>query len=290
MKYQEFVKQVVTSVKSEVDRETTVRVKPVRRNNDFSSDGLNIVKDANLFSPTVFLDECYEEYLRGRSITGIVSDITGFYNSHESANSLDISFFYSFPDVSSHLAFKIINYERNIELLEEVPYERFLDFAVVCFCLVTHPVFGIGSILIKDEHLSYWNISKDTLFNAAKNNAANILTSRITSAEDELALESYIGMDYPMMYMLTNNMKYYGAACILYDGILDKLADLFDGDIYLLPSSVDEMFIIEKSERYNPAELRCMVEEINKNYVAKDSFLSNNIYEYSKERKEMIIV
>ena len=150
MNYQDFVKQVVTSIKSEVGRESTVRVKPVRRNNDFSSDGLNIVRDENIFSPTVFLDECYEEYLKGRSIVGIVSDITGFYNSHESSSSLDISYFYNFTDVASHLAFKLINFERNIEMLSEVPFERFLDFAIVCYCLVTHPIFGTGSILIKD--------------------------------------------------------------------------------------------------------------------------------------------
>ena len=290
MKYQDFVKQVVTSVKSEVDRETTVRVKPVRRNNDFSSDGLNIVKDENIFSPTVFLDECYEDYLKGRSIMGIVSDITGFYNSHEPSNSLDISYFYNFTDVASHLAFKIINFERNIELLGEVPFERFLDFAVVCFCLVTHPVFGTGSILIKDEHLAYWNISKETLFGVAKSNASSILPCRINSAEDELDLMEMEDLDYPVMFMLTNNKKYYGASTILYEGVLEKLTDLVNNDIYLIPSSVDEMFVIGKTKRYNPEILKNMVEDINRNYVAKESFLSNNIYMYSKEEKELVIV
>lgn len=290
MNYQDFVKQVVTSIKSEVGRETTVRVKPVRRNNDFSSDGLNIVRDENIFSPTVFLDECYEEYLKGRSIVGIVSDITGFYNSHESTNSLDISYFYNFTDVASHLAFKLINFERNIEMLSEVPFERYLDFAIVCYCLVTHPIFGTGSILIKDEHLDYWNINKDTLFNVAKNNASRILPPRISSAEDDLDLSDIPDMEYPVMYMLTNNKRFYGASCLIYEGVLDKLADLFGADIYILPSSVDELFIIKRSESYKLDELKVLVEDVNRNYVSKESFLSNNIYMYSKAKKELIIV
>lgn len=290
MNYQDFVKQVVTIIKNEVGRETTVRVKPVRRNNDFSSDGLNIIKDENIFSPTVFLDECYEEYLKGRSIVGIVSDITGFYNSHESANSLDISYFYNFTDVASHLAFRLINFERNIEMLSEVPFERYLDFAVVCFCLVTHPIFGIGSILIKDEHLDYWNINKDTLFNVARNNASKILPPRISAAEDTLELDSFEDVEYPVMYMLTNNKRFYGASSLVYDGILDKLSDLVGDDMYVIPSSVDEVFVIRKNDNYKLDELKALVEEVNKNYVSKESFLSNNIYMYIKSKKELCIV
>lgn len=290
MKYQDFVKQVVTSVKSEVDRETTVRVKPVRRNNDFSSDGLNIVRDENIFSPTVFLDECYEEYLKGRSIGGIVSDITGFYNSHETGNSLDISYFYNFSDVESHLAYKLINFERNIELLSEVPFERFLDFAVVCYCLVVHPVFGTGSILIKNEHLDYWNVTKETLFSSAKANADSILPCRICSAKDELAISGMDDIDYPVMYMLTNSMNYYGAACMLYSGVLERLSIHMDSDLFILPSSVDEIFIINKDDHYKVEELKEMVEHINKNYVAKECFLSNNVYMYSRETKEILVL
>lgn len=290
MKYQDFVKEIVTSVKSEVDRETTVRVKPVRRNNDFSSDGLNIVKDENIFSPTVFLDECYEDYLKGRSINRIVSEITGFYNSHEPTDCLDISYFYNFTDVAGHLAFKIINFERNLELLSEVPFERFLDFAVVCYCLVIHPIFGIGSILIKDEHLSYWNISKETLFNVAKNNACNILPYKICAIEDEIEIEKEENKIYPKMYMLTNVKKYYGASSIIYDGVLDKLSEILGDDIYILPSSVDELFVVSCRDYTREDILRDMVEEINRNYVSKESFLSNNIYRYYKDKKEVLIV
>ena len=174
MRYQEFVNQIVEHVRSEVDDRASVTVRPIRRNNDFSSDGLNIVRDANLFSPTVFLDECYDDYLKGRDIDHIVSDITGFYHSHEKVHSLDISYFYDFHEVSPHLAVKLINYERNAELLREVPYERFLDLAVVCYCLVEHTVFGAGSILVKKVHLDYWGVTKAALFQTAMENTLHM--------------------------------------------------------------------------------------------------------------------
>lgn len=290
MKYQEFVKQVVTCVKSKVDGETSVMVKPVRRNNDFSSDGLNIVKDENVFSPTVFLDECYEEYLKGRSIGGIVSDITDFYNSHSENESIDISYFYNFSDVESHLAFKIINYERNIELLSEVPHDTFLDFAIVYYCLVIHPIFGTGSILIKNEHLSYWNIPKELLAAKARENSPVIQPYRICTAKDEMERAGMDTLDYPQMYMLTNKHGYYGAASVLYSDGLKEISERLGCDLYILPSSVDEVFVIEKNELYNPVTLKEMVMDINKHFVSKDSFLSNNVYLFDRNLDEIKIL
>ena len=284
MRYQEFVKQVVENVTNEVDDEATVMVKQVRRNNDFSSDGLNIVRDTNIFSPTVFLDECYDDYLKGRDIKNIVSDITGFYNSHEKINSLDISYFYNFNEASSHLALKLINYERNLELLSEIPYERYLDLAIVCYCLVEHNVFGTGSILIKNAHLDYWGIKKETLFQKARNNTKEVQPYQIKSAEE--IFQSYIhGSDYPPIYILSNQINYYGAACMLYEEALAELAERLESDLYILPSSVDELILMPDTHTYDINALKQMVLEINRNYVSKDCFLSNSIYLYSRLEK-----
>ena len=290
MKYQEFVDQVVKSVKCEVAKEATVMVKPVRRNNDFSSDGLNIVRDDNILSPTVFLDECYEDYLKGRSIGTIVSDITEFYNSHDENNSLDISYFYNFPDASAHIAFKIINYERNVDILNEIPYEIFLDFAVVCYCLVEHPLFGTGSILIRNTHLDYWGINKETLFAKARENTPIIQPYILESAKEELSKAGMDSDDYPLMYMLTNKNNYYGAACMLYEGVLERISDEIESDLYILPSSVDELFIIKRNLLFQANELKALVIDINKHFVSKESFLSNNVYVYERDAKQLRIL
>lgn len=291
MKYQDFVKQIVNSVKCKVaEDDATVMVKPVRRNNDFSSDGLNIIRNDNILSPTVFLDECYDEYLKGRSIGTIVSDITEFYNSHDKDNSLDISFFYNFPDAASHIAYKLINYERNTDILMDIPFEIYLDFAIVCYCLVEHPLFGTGSILIKKSHLDYWEIDKKTLFEKARENTPIIQPLKITSAKEELMYDESDSFSYPAMYMITNNNSYYGAASILYEGVLEDLSKHLDSDLYLLPSSVDEVFVIKKDHMYNPNELKSLVVDINKHFVTKDSFLSNNVYIYERSEKELKIL
>lgn len=289
MMYNEFVDQVVSSVRNEVDERTSVVVKPIRRNNDFSSDGLNIVRDENIFTPTVFLDECYEDYLKGKPIGGIVSDITDFYNSHNQSGSIDISYFYDFSGVESHLAYKLINYEKNIELLNEVPHERFLDFAIVYYCLIKHSVFGTGSILIKNDHLAYWDIDKNRLFEAGKKNAPVIQPLRIVMAGEALENAGVELEECPLMYMITNENSYYGAACMHYPGALEKIADIFENDLYILPSSVDEVLAIEKSKVYHPETLRKMVQDINEHYVSKESFLSDNIYIYVRDTQTIKI-
>lgn len=289
MRYQEFVNQIVEQVRSEVDDRASVTVRPIRRNNDFSSDGLNIVRDANLFSPTVFLDECYDDYLKGRDIDHIVSDITGFYHSHEKVHSLDISYFYDFHEVSPHLAVKLINYERNAELLREVPYERFLDLAVVCYCLVEHTVFGAGSILVKKAHLDYWGVTKAALFQTAMENTLQIQPCSIRSMQE--VLHSIIDTgDCPQLYILSNRLGYYGAAGMLYPKIMGGLSEELGKDLFILPSSVDEVLLLPDTEGYAVDDLKQMVLEINRTYVSKDCFLSNSVYRYSREEKNVKVL
>ncbi len=59
---------------------------------------------------------------------------------------------------------KLINYERNRELLKRVPYYRFLDLAIVFLCLVESDSSGTATVLIHNEHLTYWGITRDDLY------------------------------------------------------------------------------------------------------------------------------
>ena len=55
---------------------------------------------------------------------------------------------------------KLIHYERNKELLKKVPHIRFLDLAIVFYCLISMDfTTGNATILIHHSHLKNWNIT-----------------------------------------------------------------------------------------------------------------------------------
>ena len=61
---------------------------------------------------------------------------------------------------------------------------------------------------------------------------------------EEVDLKDYVPSD---MYVLTNESKLNGAACILYENVLYDFAQKLGADLYILPSSVHEVILLPKA-------------------------------------------
>ena len=79
---------------------------------------------------------------------------------------------------------KLINRELNKELLNEVPNILCLDLAVVFVCAVENEEFGNGSILVREEHRKLWRISKELLYEYARENTFRLRPFELKSMEE----------------------------------------------------------------------------------------------------------
>ena len=146
-------------------------------------------------------------------------------------------------------------------------------------------------------------ITKEQLWNAAKENTKRLLPAEcfgMNFAVYELLSRSTPGehdrenllrrtwhiheeLELPekdKMYVLSNKLKNYGAACIAYPYILDMLAGVLKENFYVLPSSVHEVIIVPESSQIRQSELERMVREINETQVPEEEILSNHAYFY----------
>ena len=90
------------------------------------------------------------------------------------------------------------------------------------------------------------------------------------------------------MYVLTNKDNSFGAAAMLYTGMLEKAAEAIQEDrIFILPSSVHEVLLVPDRGDFTSEQLREMVTEINATQVAPDEVLTDNVYEYDARKKEL---
>ena len=87
------------------------------------------------------------------------------------------------------------------------------------------------------------------------------------------------------MYVVTNSNKYFGAAHIMNPNVMESLQNIFQGEFYILPSSVHELIAVDPKKFDQPdAEYEKMVQEINQSEVEYGEQLSDHIYRYrSKE-------
>ena len=88
--------------------------------------------------------------------------------------------------------------------------------------------------------------------------------------------------------MISNEKGINGAASMLYENELHELAESFESDLYILPSSVHEVIAVS-SDMGSPEMLAQMVVEVNMQEVSLDERLSNQVYHYDKDLRKLTL-
>ena len=87
------------------------------------------------------------------------------------------------------------------------------------------------------------------------------------------------------LYILTNEQKCFGAVCIGYPDMTEKIASEIGGDYYIIPSSIHECLILGAEDCYRPETLNRMVRDINRSQLEPSEILSDHVYYYDAERR-----
>lgn len=300
MKYDEFLDYVRESVSQFMGEGYDVSIHKVLKNNGLELNGIVIMKAGNHATPTIYLDEFYEQYKRGKEVYEIIEEIVDLYDRHKDRMEIDFSFFSDFEIMRNKILYRLINYESNEALLNDVPHRRFLDLAIVYYVIVDSDTLGNGSVLLHQCHLDMWKVNEAEIYEIAKVNTKSFLEYRLSSMRDiakmilgdDVCLEQ-MGMDNGCcddIYVLSNNRKFYGAAAVLYDGMLDDIACGLNSNLYVIPSSVHEVIIIPQNVMPDCKDvLTGMVREINERDVEIVDRLSDYVYEYDREQKALHI-
>lgn len=294
MEYREFLENVRKEVESRYDSNVSVTLNHVMKNNGTELDGITIMEKDKNIAPTIYINSFYDRYREGVSLKAVVSEIIRIYNQNKNSININADYFENYENVRKTIVYKLVNYQKNKKLLEDVPYKRVLDLAVVFYCLIEQRKGVSATALIHNEHLRIWNVTENEIYNDALKNTPVLLAGSIVPMSkilseiagtapvdnDEKVCE-YTGED--ILYVLTNSSRVNGAACILYDNLLKKFANDVHSDLYILPSSVHEVIIVPKKNAFDKSELADMVREVNEQGVSQDEILSDNVYEYNRK-------
>lgn len=282
--YETFTLEILREVKSQIGEIAEIGLQRVVKNNGVILTGLTIRKRGGKTAPNIYLEDFYHRFQKGASILEIVSEILAIYQKRKDAFVQNLDFFADFEKVQDRILFKLINRNMNREMLVNVPYLPFLDFAVTFYYFAEDLSCGKGSIQITNGHMGMWNTTKQQLYHLARRNTRNLRPAAILSmgellADFGLGLEGDLG--YPL-YIITNEDKTFGAAGILYDQVLQQAGELLSGDYYVLPSSIHEVLLLPDRVDMEKEELSNMVREINEKQVPREEVLSDHIYHYER--------
>ena len=310
MEYKDFVEQVKDQIQDflpEKFADATISVHQVVKNNDCVLDGLTIRTEESNISPTVYLNPYFEQIQDGAEMDDVLGQIAATYQAHYIDQDMDVSAVTDFDNVKDKIVCKLINEEANRQFLEDKPYTKVEDLAVVYQILMDKNAEGTATITITDNLMDRYGIILEDLHEQALLNM-DVLQSYSFKGMSETIIEMMAGdiardndmdisearemasqmiPDVPdTMFVLTNDTKVNGAAAILNDDTRQEIADKV-GDFYVLPSSVHETLIIPKDAGMELRDLEQMVQEVNQTQVAPQERLSDHVYEYDAKEHEL---
>lgn len=297
MNYEMFKEEVLEKVSSLLEDAKIVKINEVVKNNDLILDGLVIYdKGQTCSAPTIYLNPLFDEYSNGANIEVIIDKIMSIYNNAEVPEFANkAKQFEDYDFVRNHLYFKVVNYDMNKKMLENVPHFRTLDLAITFACLLDKDNSGTASIPINNGHLKHWGIDKNQLCEDAFKNTTEMLPPKINSLfqtvfeknfNSELDLNN-IQLDEFDLLVLTNETRVNGAGTILYPNLLETIANQLDSDLIIIPSSIHEVLILRKTGDLKLEDLDSLVKMVNHEELATTEILSTHVYIYLKDEKEL---
>lgn len=290
MNYQEFLKTLRQDLQQEAGAKVEVNLHRALKNNDVIKEGILFCQKGNPISPVLYMEEYFEAYQNGTSYEKIILELLETYEEVKEHNPLPQGNLNRYEDICRQVVYRLVNKSKNRLGCCEVPFVPYLDLVITFHVLIRADESGMVSMPIKTEHLARWGVTREELFQRAKENTKRLLPGEMvpmTNVLRECGLHKD-SQEEELLYVLTNGIRSYGAAAVLEEGMMEKAAIFFGENYYVIPSSIHEVLLLPESKCPGKAALEEMVKTINLTEVCEEEILSDQVYYYDSRQKVLL--
>lgn len=292
MTYEEFKGEIMPRIKGILMDDSIVTIEKVNKNNDSIYDAVVIKEPGMNVIPTIYLNYYYNPNVDYDELDVIAHDIIKCFEQHKNISQDDYSWVMDYESISDNVKIKLVNRASNKQLLKNIPYVSFLDLAV-CFYVTTQVTkeggSNEGTILVNNELFAAWSVELEELYEKAIKNTqreygpyfihlAELLEEQgqIPERMDECSKEIF------PVYVLSNDIRLYGASVILYDDVIKTIADGFEGNLLIIPCSIHEVLILPEYYEMDIEMLNEQIKYVNCMELHPSDVLSDHVYIYDK--------
>ncbi len=288
--YMEFLSLCVKKIEEMTQENLKAEIYTTTRNNGVRMSGILLKKEEEPAAPNFYLYEQFKKWYQGKEgIDEIAENILCAYEQEkEKTKRIPQMLQFEWTAFKENVFARLIGREKNAELLRELPYEEYLDMAVVYYYVVQVSEEASGAMLIRLEHLEMFGITKEELHETAMDNTRRKLPAVLQGMDDvirklekqyEVSVERN-GKNY--LYVLSNSKGMYGAVSLMFEEKLEQFAQTKECNFFILPSSVHEVLLLPDDGIMTAEICAGMVREVNATQVAATEVLTDSVYYYDR--------
>ena len=202
------------------------------------------------------------------------------------ARGKDLCWIADWEQAKDKLAVWLVNPKLHGALIGDGPSVPFLDLCCVFYVQLFDETPATGYIHVKHGLALIWGKTPEQLLQEA---TANIDAEGITAAPLLEVINNMLPVKYRIdlkegeapspIFMLGNGKAHgYGASVLVSENVRKDLCGRFGQDMYVLPSSVHEMMLVPAIGKVSAQELQRLVENVNKESVSTQDWLSDSVY------------
>ena len=295
MSKNEIMEELKKAVEKRLGNGFCVSLQAIKKNKGSVKDAIIINESSSPIASIIYIDDMVKEIQYGAlSLVAAVNRIAESYKEGAADTSCPykVANMMNKKDILTKVIYRLINREKNEDMLVNIPHRDFLDLAVI-YTIVEGEEDGKQYSCILDYALCQkLDISQEKLEAAAAHNTKarrfhawpmeDVLGRLIGKASDIIPPAMPYAPCGPSMWVLTNTSGNHGASVLLYQKYFDDVATKLDDDLYIMPSSIHEVISVPASD-LDPIQLKGIVKDINCTEVAPEEVLSDNVYIYRKD-------
>ena len=293
LEYEQFKEKVISMLGEKAGSERSVGTGTVTKLNGQKLDSVYIEREGQEIFPTCYLDHFYEIYEDGMSLETIVSMIMDMGMAEPGEEQFAYQQLMDYEKVKDRICLRIVNTERNREMLESIPSIPFLDLSVVFYVLFIN---GTSQYMatVTDEMLDKWELGKQDLIKNACENTKRMnplcvselgdMIEKLSPAEAETARFEYEDEieSVPDVTVISSEYGTCGAVYMLDMSLMAEYARKYDDDLIIIPSSIHEVLILPAS-RSDREELDKTIRMVNMTALSAGEYLADHSYVFRRE-------
>ena len=306
-----FKKEVLGELEKIAGNGTQIIEQEVLKTNGVRKHGISLMQNGESICPVYYWEDLLEPEMEGREAGEVAEMLYSILHPADPAfHQRDRGLFLNWELAKEHLRFRVINCEKNAELLEGLPHRKYLDLAAVVHLEIRNGE-ETGTSLVRYDLMELWQVSETELMKQAWENMeklpcrhdglAEMMRSLLrmeleeggcdpdlmTAMEQELGLEQSGG---PEMYVVQagdslTGSNPFGAAAILNPDNFKFLKK----DCWILPSSLHELIVLPYEDGMDEG-LKEMVRSVNCSDVQESDRLSDHIYRYHYDSNTLELI